>query len=154
MRWLETWSCEYSDWWRARRVRVRRSEPQFQLCLYLPQWLLAFKLFDQEIPHLWEGANNTTQFYTDFFENQVRRCLWMKPFWKYKELCKWKVIIIIITQLFSPARHQSSNPSFFRNLNILVTWKRSGRFVSKCMVRYHLLWKWFPMMWWENVYHF
>lgn len=39
---------------------------------------------------------------------------------------------------------QSSNP-FFRDLNILLTWKRSGRFINKCIykwqVHYHLLWK-------------
>lgn len=39
---------------------------------------------------------------------------------------------------------QSSNP-FFRNLNILQTWKRSGRFINKCIYKWyayhHLLWK-------------
>lgn len=39
---------------------------------------------------------------------------------------------------------QSSNP-FFRHLNILLTWKRIGRFINKCIykwyVHYHLLWK-------------
>lgn len=50
--------------------------------------------------------------------------------------------IILHSHLVLP--DQSSNP-FIRNLNILLTWKRSGRFINKCIykwyVHYHLLWK-------------